>query len=233
MSIHNTTVSPELRNALSSLDCWNIGTADVAQLAALTFGNPHMPLLRHGTMSAIIARTKYGGAAKRFDDEFRLLGQQCATIRAGPPRAELCAVAFFHLRFGGIHPLVDGNGRVGRLLLCEQIRQAFAVPLETTLDSLQASHLDYRAVFITSLPQEQFELMIQLLARVVDDKVASTHVLPFPVAPAYPDKRAALNSMKPDKIAPRVDVHQHSFQPRAVTAEFQRSLIGTPKKKSL
>ena len=39
------------------------------------------------------------------------------------------AVAQFHLRFEGIHPFIDGNGRTGRLLLNLELIKAGLLPV--------------------------------------------------------------------------------------------------------
>jgi Fic/DOC family len=228
MSIHSVSVTPELRSVLLSLDCWNFRTNDIERLAAFVTGNVHMPQLRHGTMSAIIVGKRYGAAATRLADEFRVLAQQCATIRADTDDSELCAIAFFHLRFGSIHPLVDGNGRVARLLLAEQMRRAFAIDIETTLDFLQQSQSDYRAAFMPPLPQNRFELMTSLLARSAGAQTNLLRPLPFPIAPAYPDKRPLLDSMKHGGSARNSDTDKHEFRQRAINVELRQALNGTP-----
>ena len=224
MKMHLTRATPQMLSALSSLNCWDISPAEIGKLAALVIGNAHMPQLRHGTMSAIIVGTTYGGAARRFGDEFRLLAQQCVAIRTDTAESELTAIMFFHLRFGGIHPLVDSNGRVGRLLLSEQIRRKFAIQIQTTLDFLHASQTDYRAAFAPDMPREKFELMGKLLARLVGVQIDTSREIAFAIAPAYPDKRPLLASMKHDGGARSSDTENHLFRKRAINIELQRAL---------
>jgi Fic/DOC family len=224
MSIHSVSITPELRSVLVSLDCWNIQTNAIGHLASLVIGNPHMPQLRHGSMSAVIVGKRYGAAARRLVDEFRVLAQQCAIIRAETGDSELCAIAFFHLRFGSIHPLVDGNGRVARLLLAEQVRRAFAVELATTLDFLHQEQSDYREAFMPPVPQNRFELMASLLARATGAQNNSHPALSFPIAPAYPDKRPLLDSMKHGAGARSSNSENHLFRKRAVNIELQQAL---------
>jgi hypothetical protein len=223
MSLHATTVTAKLGSALSSLDCWNLVPADIEKLAGLTGGNTLMSQLRHGTMSAIIVGTIYGGSAKRFSEEFRKLAHQCASIRADATWTELDAIAFFHLRFGFIHPLVDGNGRVGRLLLSEQIRRSFNVEIQATLDFLWASQKNYRAAFVPLAPQTTFERMLRLLASHTGVQIDQIRALPFPISPAYPDKRPLLDSMKSGDAARASGTTANPFRQRSIALELQRS----------
>jgi Fic/DOC family len=227
MSMHSTLATPEMLSALTTLDCWNVNKSEIAKLSALVIGNAHMPQLRHGSMSAIIVGKLYGGAANRLSDEFQVLGQQCSTIRADTDHSELTAIVFFHLRFGGIHPLVDSNGRVGRLLLSEQIRRKFLIENQTTLDFLHASQSAYRAAFAPPAPRKKFVLLSDLLKRLVGEQIDTSGELPFPITPTYPDKRPLLDSMKFDPRTQNINANASPFPQRAITIGFKQTLKKT------
>ena len=130
MSLNKLELTEGLRETLAEINCWAIDETDIKRAAVRMMGRLSTPLLRRAKARTIIAGRKFGSDAGRFADEFQQLAEQCAIIRAGAHDPEIQATAFFHLRFENIHPLTDCNGRLGRLILAEQIRRSYDVPLE-------------------------------------------------------------------------------------------------------
>lgn len=189
MALHEVALSPPLLSVLAALNCWAVRETDAARLAETLLSKTAVPLLRRGTMRAIVAERKFGAAAVRLPLEFAQLAEQCVKMTSGAKAdAPLFAAAFFHLRFENIHPLTDGNGRVGRLLLAEQCRRAYGASLVETLSALHDYEHDYRAVFAAAQPALQYELMVNLLARVLLVPVPALLTLPFPVTPVFPER---------------------------------------------
>lgn len=67
------------------------------------------------------------GANPAFVPE--LIEQALARHRDGPPEGILERIAWFHCEFEVIHPFVDGNGRIGRVLINHQLLHAGLPPV--------------------------------------------------------------------------------------------------------
>ena len=228
MAIHKVTLTVELREALSELNCWRVNENEIERIAALATGNAQAKALRRGHMRAVIAGQKSGSAANRLSHEFRELGQQCAAMLGDTPDSVLHAAAFFHLRFENIHPLVDFNGRVGRLLMAEQIRRVFPIKLEAAFEFFYAAQSDYRAALMASEPAQQLNLMVMFLASVVGVEIGEVQRLPYSLRPKYPDRSPPAVPLKQSPTRPSGLAEVHSFRQRASVAELKMALKVPP-----
>ncbi len=98
----------------------------------------------------------------------------------------LRAAAFFHLGFEAIHPLCDGNGRIGRTILAGQCAAGYNIRPHEVMQGIIENTAIYRMIFLEKIPDEsRFELLLDMLARILGmtDPYPNTS-LPFPLFPA-------------------------------------------------
>lgn len=187
--MHLFEIPRSINETLASLNCWAVTVADVEKLAVGLIGPTPAVRARRGTQRAIIAERMFGAAADRLPQELARLADQTAKVRGdGRAAADLRAAAFHHLRFAHIHPLLDGNGRVGRLLLAVQCSRAAGYPTDEILSALHELAEDYQLVFGGPTDAAQYELMVNLLARIVAAPVPETLDLPFALGPVFPER---------------------------------------------
>ena len=72
-------------------------------------------------------------------------------------------VSLFHLRFEGIHPFVDGNGRTGRLLLNMQLMQAGYPPINVKFADRKRYYDAFEDYVVTGSPQAMTNLVAEYL----------------------------------------------------------------------
>jgi len=92
------------------------------------------------------------------------------------------AVALFHLRFEGIHPFIDGNGRTGRLILNFELMKAGFLPINIKFanrlhyyDCFEAYHGDRHDAtpmieLIASYEEQELERYINILSSGQDER---------------------------------------------------------------
>jgi len=83
-----------------------------------------------GVGETVIFGGHLGADAQRIEIEYaRLAVEARQMLSAATNDLERCAaVAFYHARFVGIHPFNDGNGRLGRSIMMDQVQKVLGNP---------------------------------------------------------------------------------------------------------
>lgn len=76
-------------------------------------------------------------------------------------------VALFHLRFEGIHPFIDGNGRTGRLILNFDLMQSGYPPINIKF----ADRLKYYETFNAFFGENDLSKMVKLISGYVEEQL--------------------------------------------------------------
>ena len=202
--MHTFEIPPSTIQRLGAADWWALTLADLERMAVTLLGPLPGGWVRQGDNFVRVGNVKYGSDARRLGAELAALSTEAKRIlTAGHPEAALRAAAFYHLRFENIHPLVEGNGRIGRVILAAQLDQACHLPTEEILRSLRDAQRDYARVFVTNNPPVMFELMVDLVARI-------SGIVPSPDASQVPGSLEPLHPQKSvPKNAPRL--HPEAF----------------------
>jgi len=190
--LHVINLSSVDADFLQKTDCWKVTLCDYERLAQSLVGASSEGWLRSGTQTALIHGGRMcGSLAAKLAEEIDILITQTQTVRSGQAcDAGLRAAAFYHLRFESIHPLRNGNGRVGRTLLAAQCSQAFGIPIGEVIAQIEGCMREYKMVFFSPRPEFQFELLVDLLARLLALPVTErSGELPFPIEPIFPDPK--------------------------------------------
>lgn len=179
-------------------DWWSVGCAGLENLANAILGPLPGGWVRRGDNFIRVGAVKYGANARKLDAELAALTTEAGRIvGSGVPEDALRAAAFYHLRFENIHPLCEANGRIGRVILAGQLLQSLRVPIAETLVGLKDWEADYTRLFATNQPPLMFELMLDLLGRIVG-MTPSTEAaqLPATIEPLFPQKNVPKNSTR-------------------------------------
>lgn len=152
--------------------------------------------VRHGDSRVAIANLKLGSIASKIPLELDALAVEARqALATGGRDSALRAAAFYHLRFENIHPLREGNGRVGRTILAAQVQQVLGIPIEETLRQINLHENDYKMVFANGNQEIMFELMLDVIARLSGRVVEEgSAVLPASILPLYPDRRPLIKN---------------------------------------
>lgn len=102
------------------------------------------------------------GANPSFVTE--LVEQSLARYRTGPPESALERIAWFHCEFEVIHPFVDGNGRIGRVLINHQLLR---VGLPPVIVRARSRHAEYYPALDAYARTNRHDPMTRLLALLV------------------------------------------------------------------
>jgi len=150
-------------------DWWNVSLHEIELLATAVQGPRKGGWIRRGGERAIIRKTKYGAQATKLQEELAALNSDVKQmLRVGVPDAGMTAAALYHIRFENIHPLHNGNGRVGRLLLSGQCYQSYGFPPSEMLRMLYEKREIYNGIMFNPGAEEtKFCRIAELLGTIV------------------------------------------------------------------
>jgi fido (protein-threonine AMPylation protein) len=106
-----------------------------------------------------------GAEAQRIPLEMERLRVEMSELlaHAGTDLQKCTAIGFYHARFIGIHPFVDGNGRTGRTLMAAQAETSLGASLPL-LENIAAHRGDYITAVGDALRHNDLTAMTKIVA---------------------------------------------------------------------
>jgi hypothetical protein len=194
--MHKLIYSSEIQDAISG-DVWSLTLGNVENLAALILGSTPDGWIRRGQRAALIVKIKdgkvlraeRGALACRLEEELEILSRQAQLVlNENRSDSALRAAAFFHLRFESVHPLRDGNGRVGRTIMAAQCGVCCGLCLNEAISVFNDYDADYRRVFGVRRTDFRFALLLDMLTRMFAVQSSDdSPTIKFPIEPLFQD----------------------------------------------
>jgi hypothetical protein len=211
--IHPQIIDLQRLRSLNISNWWGINLTDLARAAPPICDGFDDAIVRSGDVFALISNRKLGSVAHKISAEMTALAAEAQKVlKINDPDAILRAAAAYHVRFENIHPLVQGNGRVGRTILAGQLHQSLDIRPDEFLGALNAQEMDYVATFVNNKPEIMFELLLDLLAQLTGQVIApESNKLPFSVLPLYPDRRPIIKGAQPQIRLPQKNNYFRQF----------------------
>jgi fido (protein-threonine AMPylation protein) len=109
-----------------------------------------------------------GADAQRIEIEYARLAVEARQMlsHAGNDLERCAAVAFYHARFVGIHPFNDGNGRLGRAIMMDQVQKVLGNP-EPLFQRIAERKREYIEALTSAIRSNDLTGMTRLVAESV------------------------------------------------------------------
>ena len=109
-----------------------------------------------------------GADAQRIQIEYARLAVETRQMlsRAANDLERCAAVAFYHARFVGIHPFNDGNGRLGRAIMMDQVQKVLGNP-EPLFQRIAENKREYIEALNSAIRNNDLTGMTRLVAESV------------------------------------------------------------------
>ena len=167
------------------VDWFRLSRAELTRLAEqLVPDNTPKCQIRTGHEVLAPGKEVVGVPPSDIAEQLSLTGEEASRIAEG--RGEhglLDAVAYYHLKFEAIHPLTDGNGRVGRYIMARQCSPLHGGRLIDILEGILENRPFYRSAFLAPISDnERHELLVDILSRLIGmspRQKATTHTYCF------------------------------------------------------
>lgn len=196
-------INPSLIS-LQSVDPWSLTLEDLERAAVALMGDKTGGWVRRNNAVKIAERHRPPDVAM-LSAAIEDLGTRARAILAlGGRGAALRAVAYWHLRFEDLHPLRDGNGRIGRLFLAVQCESASRFRRDQILTSLGELENEYRWVFVPEDQSQRFELLLDIVGRITGTPLPDDAFrLPITLEPLVPLGRVRNQITRPAPFRPQ------------------------------
>jgi len=175
----------EIVNNIVLEDRWTLTLGQLEALAQTLMGRSADKTWIRKDNSVTIGKRFLAENCKHLERVVPDIGVRASKIlKPGDSISILRASAYWHLRYQDIHPLYDGNGRTGRLIMAIQCETACRFGRVEILSSLHELENEYRWVSVPEDRQQSFELLLDILGRITGTILpADAYQLPLPLEP--------------------------------------------------